>query len=34
MNINKLKVFNFRYMTIFWGISRWNRGQTNWNGSK
>ena len=25
-------VFNFRNKTIIWDISKWNRGQTNWDG--
>ena len=24
--------FTFRNRTIFWDISKWNRGQTKWDG--
>ena len=27
MNISKLMTFIFRNRTIFWDISKWNRGQ-------
>ena len=30
-NISKLKGFNFRNKKIYWDISNWNRGQTNWD---
>ena len=32
MNISKLMTFIFRNRTIFWDISKWNRGQKKWDG--
>ena len=32
MNISKLIIFIFRNRTIFWDISKWNRGQKKWDG--
>ena len=31
-NISKFMTSNFRNMTIFWDIPKWNGGQINWNG--
>ena len=31
-NISKLINLIFRNRTIFWNISKWNKGQTKWNG--
>ena len=31
-NISKLMTFIFRNRTIFWDISKWNRGQKKWDG--
>ena len=32
MNISKLMTFIFKNRTIFWNISKWNRGQKKWDG--
>ena len=31
MNISKLRTFIFRNRTIFWDVSKWNRGQKKWD---
>ena len=30
-NISKLMTFIFKNRTIFWDISKWNRGQKKWD---
>ena len=32
MNISKLMTLIFKNMTIFWDISKWNRGKKKWDG--